>query len=851
MEKKIYSILEKLGFRTYSTKVLLFFSIIFLIAFSITQTLFVAYQFFNEKNILETGLYNAAKIRASLIEKRLTKLKNTFATLNPQESNIKKLLKLPYITGVVYKGKKYGIVPYCDGLTKKNLDFIFCKNDRVIIVKVRPDFLVSVKQTYIDDILDPAKGMISVYNPVFHLGVYQNNGSGFICKFYKIKNSNIGLSGCISKIHLLKTILIKNLITGTVFFAIFLTVGYLFLRLTNKIILYPINVLKEKVLNAKIQGLDKVDFNMDIDIKDEFGKLALLLEEMRLSNLRYQHQMNLVMETTSKMISITNDIEKFTRYVINRLEDIFSYITGNVVYIEDYYETDRKIAVYSDKFKKNKIKEDFIKELIEKTEQNSSKLWNHKGRYVYVYRKKIDNVLELSYALVSRIEPSEKDLKYIDIILSHLVYSINLINLANYDGLTRLLNRRAVLKQAQKALEKCKSEEKPFSLIIVDLDDFKAINDTYGHIVGDKLLREIGKILREHFSKVGIIGRLGGEEFIVVLPGHPLEDAVILARTLQQELHDRDFSIEDYVINITASFGVASLNEHGSDLYELMRAADLSLYKAKREGKNQVIALDKNSIDMVFVKEFKGRKELENAISEDSIVPFFQSIHKAENKEILGFEVLARIKTDEGYIPAEKFIEDIIKFGLSDKLDLIVQQKALEKLSEIELGESKIFFNLSKIYIHDIRNVYRFIDMCHDHGIDTSNIVFEITEEEVITDFDTVNRVIRFAKDKNIQLALDDFGAGYTSFSYLSQFDVDYVKIDGSLIKRIHKNRDKQIILEGIIHICRKKNIKTIAEKVENSKDYITLRFLGVDYVQGYFLSSPTPDLQVLFSNRN
>ncbi|NPA51588.1 MAG: bifunctional diguanylate cyclase/phosphodiesterase [Aquificae bacterium] len=839
MAKKFYLLLEKIGFKNYSTKVLFFFSIIFLIAFFITETIFVIYQFKKEKNLIDTGLYNATKIRASLIEQRLEKLKATLSTIYYSEENIKKLLRLQYVTGILFEGKKYGLFPEC----KLNFsNYKFCKKENIILIRVKRDFIVAVKKYLIEDILSPKEGMVSLYSPEFYLGIVRPQENK-ICVFYKIKNSNLGVSGCVDKFEVFKSILLKNIAEGTLFFTIFIIIGYIFLKMTNRIILYPINSLKEKVITAKIQGIDKVEFYLEGDVKDEFGKLALLMEEMRLSILRYQNQMDLVMETTSKMVSITNDIEKFTKFVIDNLESIFTYVIGNVVYIDDYYEVDKKLVIFSKKFQKNNIKEDSIKEILAKAKENELEIFQQKGKYILTYKKNIENSITIEYGLVSRIEISERDLKYINIVISHLIYSIHLIHLANYDGLTRVLNRRAVIKKAQMALEEALKKGESFSLIILDLDDFKSINDTYGHIVGDEVLKKVSSMLRDSFGKRGIVGRLGGEEFIVVLPNTSLEDAVILARNFQEELKSKDMEIEDYVISVTASFGVAGLNEHGKDLYELIRAADISLYKAKREGKDQVISLDRDSLDMLFIKEFKGRKELEKALSKENIVPFFQPIFSTETKEILGYEALARIKSNQGFIPAEKFIKDIIKFGLSEKLDFIIQEKVLKTLAEKNINK-KIFINLSKTYIHDLRNIDKFLNLCREYNIDTKNIIFEITEEEAIVDVDIVRKFILIAKEKGISFALDDFGAGYSTFSYIKHFNIDYIKIDGSLIKRIHRDRDKQIILEGIVHISKNKGIKTIAEKVESYKDFITLRFVGVDYVQGYFLSKPSPNLE-------
>lgn len=252
-----------------------------------------------------------------------------------------------------------------------------------------------------------------------------------------------------------------------------------------------------------------------------------------------------------------------------------------------------------------------------------------------------------------------------------------------------------------------------------------------------------------------------------------------------------------------------------------------------------VVSLEKDEIKNVLNSEFSRKALLEEILAKDEILPFFQGIYDINTKEIIGYEVLARIKVNNEIISAGSFIGDFIKFGLIEQLDKKIQNKTLACLHKNNFTKKLIFFNLSRSFIHDISNLEDFIKNCVKFGIPLENIIFEITEEEAITDINTVREIIRIAKSKNIKFALDDFGAGYSTFSYIKYFDIDFIKLDGSLIKDVSQNKDNQIILEGIIHISNLKGIKTIAEWVENEEDLKVLKKLGIDYVQGFYLSRP------------
>ncbi len=814
MAGSIYRFLDKF-LKSYSSKTFFIFTVFILISFFISEAIFVFYKVKKETEFIERGLKNASNIRAYFIKSRLDKL-------------IK--------TGKFYN-ENYDTLP--ENCNLKDYRYVFCP-PKWFIVKLKRNSYAYIEKRFIEDILDARKGMISIYNPVFYIN-FRPNRDELICKSTKIPESNITIYGCVSKNYIVFSILKSNLLEGTIFFFLFLTIGFLLFKVANKTIIYPINLLKKKLEEAEEKGINNVKFNTQL--RDEFGELSKLLDDMSSSLQNYQNQLNLIIETTLKMTSMSNDIEKFIEFTVNSIEKIFPDTVGNGVYITKNFQPEKRKEIFSKKLKTVSVDEEEISNLIEKTPFDKPSVYKFYGKNLLIYRKKIDGFENIDYIYISDAEISNIKIEYLSIILSHLFYSINLMFLAHYDSLTLTLNRRAILRYGEKLEKQAINENKNFSIIIADIDDFKAINDTYGHFTGDVLLKLFANLLKDTLKEKAVVGRLGGEEFLIILGNTNHSQAIKIAKELREKVENQDFKIQDFCINITASFGVASFNEHGRTFSELLKSADISLYRAKRTGKNKVESLDIKTVNIILQREFKSKIELENILREDKIVPFYQPIHSMKDFSIIGYEVLARIKTDKGYISAYQFITDMIKFGLVEKLDLVVQYKALKYLSNKNIGTRLIFFNLSKAFIHKKENLDSFFRRCETFGIDTSNIVFEIVEEEAITDVDTVKSIIEKSKEKGVKFALDDFGVGYSTLSYIKHFDVDFIKIDGSLIRGIHRDKDKQIIIEGITFISKKKKVKTIAEMIEDENDLYTAKFLGVDYAQGYYLSKPSKEI--------
>jgi diguanylate cyclase (GGDEF)-like protein len=389
--------------------------------------------------------------------------------------------------------------------------------------------------------------------------------------------------------------------------------------------------------------------------------------------------------------------------------------------------------------------------------------------------------------------------------------------------------------------------KKDLSIAMIDIDDFKIINDTYGHDAGDKVLIQVVEIIKNSIRSQDILGRYGGEEFLLIMPETSFKDALNVVERLRKNLEYSDiYIIENIKAFISVSIGVANTEIHGYEPEFLLKAADLGLYKAKREGKNKVRFLTKEEIENVIKKDFESKNIILSAIKEDRIVPFFQPIVKADTLEIIGYEVLARLYVPEEnkYIPAFSFISDTIKYRVIEKIDKIVQQKAIKYISESNQKDNKfLFINMSKDFFENSKNLDELIELLNLYKVKPENIYLEITEEEALHDLKNIKKYIMYGKSFGLNFAIDDFGVGYSNFTYLKYLPIDLLKIDGSLVSNINEDLDKQVIVESIIRIAKHKKIKVLAEMVEKEEEYKFLKELGVDYLQGYFFGRPSPTL--------
>lgn len=418
-------------------------------------------------------------------------------------------------------------------------------------------------------------------------------------------------------------------------------------------------------------------------------------------------------------------------------------------------------------------------------------------------------------------------------------YYEKLQELSDRDYLTGLYNRRKFEEFLKYEILRSVRHNHKFTILMIDLDNFKYINDTYGHASGDLVLKEVTDIFGSNLRNADILARLGGDEFAVILPETPYESGFAVVEKLRSKLESTPISLMYDQITLTASFGIAEYPNQGESIETLLTGSDLAMYKAKRAGKNTIARADQSDQEMAAEIQKKG-EFLRRAIDEDRIEPFVQPIYDVRNGELLGYEVLARIRDGKRYMAAGQFIEVAESLGLASKIDQIILQKGLSTRAALQLWDKRFFFNLSTNslfggeYLSLIEEHYA-LHPHHQHGM----ITIEILEREAIHNVNGLMGIINEMKEKGIAFALDDFGSGFSSFVYLKYFDTDFIKIDGEFVKNISVNEKDRIFVKHINQIAQEFGKMTIAEYVEDEETLEVLKEIGVNYAQGYHFGRP------------
>ena len=417
---------------------------------------------------------------------------------------------------------------------------------------------------------------------------------------------------------------------------------------------------------------------------------------------------------------------------------------------------------------------------------------------------------------------------------------------ATHDPLTGLVNRREFERCLDEAMDTAHAEEAVHMLFYMDLDRFKAVNDSCGHQAGDNLLREIANLIKEQVRDSDFVGRLGGDEFGALLIGCPIEKARQIAADICNAVADYRFVWKDKIFNIGISVGLVEISHVSGSLQDVISAADSACYVAKQEGRGRVHIYSARDESIARERgDIQWLRQLQTALHEDRFELALQPIIAMSGSGEKGpaVEVLIRLPDDRGRtVDTAEFLRPAERYQLMPQIDRWVVQAALNAISagEIKLANQRsCAINLSGQTLGDESFLSFVVETLDRSGVAPASICFEVTETAILSNVQHAQRFIEVLHGIGCEFSLDDFGSGLGSFASLKHLPIDYLKIDGSYTKNLLSDQVNREMVSAMIKLARTMQFRIVAEQVEQQEDFDWLRDSGVDFAQGNFIEAP------------
>jgi diguanylate cyclase (GGDEF)-like protein/PAS domain S-box-containing protein len=421
--------------------------------------------------------------------------------------------------------------------------------------------------------------------------------------------------------------------------------------------------------------------------------------------------------------------------------------------------------------------------------------------------------------------------------------------LAYHDVLTRLPNRMLAQDRFQQAMAHADRLRTKVALLFLDLDNFKAINDSLGHLAGDALLKEVSRRLTDCVRETDTVSRLGGDEFVVILPALPDADAIapVLVKLLANLLEV--FEIDTQELSTSASIGIALYPDDGGDFDTLLKKSDMAMYRAKDSGRNTYRFFD-DQMNVDAVERLRMSSGLRKALVREEFILHYQPQIDIASGALIGAEALIRwIHPEMGMVPPSRFIPVAEESGLIVPIGEWVLYQACRQAAawgKAGIRGLVIAVNLSAVQFRRGDVEQSVIRALEASGLDPALLELELTESILISDTENILATVQRLKQLGVKLSIDDFGTGYSSLSYLKRFQVDKLKIDQSFVRDLATDAEDAAIVRAIIQIAGSLGLTTIAEGVETAHILDLLRDLGCDEAQGYYFARPMPAEELL-----
>jgi len=424
----------------------------------------------------------------------------------------------------------------------------------------------------------------------------------------------------------------------------------------------------------------------------------------------------------------------------------------------------------------------------------------------------------------------------------------HLTKLANFDPLTGLSSRYHFIEQLGARLRDLPPEKGTGALLFLDMDQFKHVNDTYGHAAGDEVLTQIGERLRQVIRRDDLLGRFGGDEFVLFVSDIAEADADAVADKLLRDLSEFPLVYDGISLNANCSMGIAMVEESSAlNPEELISQADVACRLAKSQGRNRACRYVPDEKHIETIKsdvEWQGK--LKKALKDDTLELHYQPILQLSDDQIVHYEALVRLREGDRLFQPNQFLPAAIRFGLMRDVDRWVIDHAIERLAEARVDRPEIRFTINVTGSGFVDgSLAEFVKLkLKEHDVPAENVIFEITEQVAIGSFSEALPQILELKSIGCEFAVDDFGTGYSSLSYLKRLPVQYIKIDGTFIRRLSVSRVDQTIVRAIADIARIMGKETVAEFVGDESTLQLIRDIGIDYAQGFYVGEPSASLE-------
>lgn len=617
-------------------------------------------------------------------------------------------------------------------------------------------------------------------------------------------------------------------------------------------------VMREAVVQAHSQWLnagEKIPSSELILCRADGVDIHVYSSHVMYTNSHDQQQMYCIdidLSTLKQVEEKANQKEMLLKTVFEAIPDLFFLLDEKAIILDYHAANENDLYVSPDVFMGASIAEILPSEVYSTLKESIAKVRKQGGLVSFEYALPLNNEYRHFDARLNRLPDTEQYIVIIRDVTENKKIEDRIRHQALYDTLTHLPNRFLALDRLKQLIHEAKRDNDKIAVLFLDLDDFKNINDSLGHDIGDKLLVESADRLLNVVREEDTVGRLGGDEFIILLQGikNP-EDVLATIKHLLKRFQE-PFNIEGKELILTVSIGISIYPNNGLNHSELLRNADTAMYQAKNLGRN-TYSFFTEAMNVDLTRRFALEGQIRGALNRHEFEVYYQPQIDANSGRIIGAEALLRWHNEKlGDVSPAEFIPIAEQTGLIIPIGQFVLKEALIVLKKWQTtfdNRLRMAVNLSPRQFRDPELIQFVKSALIEADISAESLELEITEGVLMIGHSYIYDALSDLSALGIQLSMDDFGTGYSSLSYLREYNFDVIKVDQSFIRDIAEDSADKDLVNAAIAMAHSLGLKVVAEGVENEEQLFILEELNCDYIQGFYFSKPLPEKELfLFS---